>query len=35
MEIDIYTQNKHFTAHNIEELDLILKHFKGWKTNDK
>jgi len=31
MEIEVYAQGKRFTAHSLEELERILKHFKGWR----
>lgn len=32
MEIDVYVNGKCFTAKNTEELDMILKTFKGSKS---
>jgi hypothetical protein len=35
MEIEVYAQGKRFMARSLEELDLILKHFKGWRGGEK
>lgn len=29
-EIEIYVQGKKFVARNLEEVDQVLKVFKGW-----
>lgn len=35
MEVDVHVQGKKFEAKNQEQLDLILKYFKGWKSCER
>jgi hypothetical protein len=31
-EIEVYVQGKKFVAHSLDEVDQILKYFKGWNN---
>ena len=33
-EIEVYCQGKKFIARSLEELDLILRYFRGWGDFD-